>query len=154
MNNLPEQKPVPHVDINRYMGVWHVIAAIPTPFDGTYNPVEHYSWNEKEHRIDVDYHYNSGAPNGPLKHIRQKAFVESSSGSEWKVQIIWPFKASYLILDLTEDYAEVIVGVPSRKYAWIMSREKTMPQPRLEECKRKLSLLGYDLAKLKPAINN
>jgi lipocalin len=93
MSNLPEQKTVPHVDLQRYMGDWHVITAIPTAFDGTYNPVEHYSWNEKEQRVDIDYSYNKNSLNGPVKHITQKGFIDNKeTNADWKIQVWWPFK--------------------------------------------------------------
>ncbi len=39
------------------------------------------------------------------------------------MQFLWPFKADYLIIDLDPNYNWTVVGVPSRRYVWIMSRK-------------------------------
>jgi apolipoprotein D and lipocalin family protein len=152
--NLPAQKVVKQIDIKRYMGDWFVIAAIPTSFDSPYNPVEHYTWNEKENRVDVDYHYNEDSLTGPLKHMNQNAFIDSESNAEWKIQPFWPLRFSYLIVDLADDYSDVVIGVPSRKYAWIMARTTHMPEARFLAQKAKLQALGYDTSKLVRAIHS
>lgn len=145
-----DQQTVEGFDVKRYMGDWNVIAVIPTPFDGLNNPVEHYTWNEKEERVDVRYTFNQGTVNGPEKCIPQKAFVTSKS-SEWKIKFPYvPFiRGTYLVLDINESYSEVVVGVPNKKYAWIMARAMTMPRENLEKHTRKLASLGYDISKLK-----
>lgn len=155
MSDLPEQKTVDYVDIQKYMGDWNVIGTIPTMFDGDYNPVESYTWNEKEKRVDIDYSYNKDSFDGKKKHIPQKGFIANeTTHATWKVQVWWPFKSDYLILDLAPDYSDVIVGVPSRSYAWIMSRKTTMPEARYQEQVAKLKSLGYDVSKIKKPQHN
>ena len=45
--NMPELKPVEHVDLSRFMGRWYVIANIPTFLEkNAYNAVETYAMNE------------------------------------------------------------------------------------------------------------
>ena len=42
------------------------------------------------------------------------------------MQFLWPFKMTSLIIDLADDYSHTVIGVPSRKYVWIMARKPTI----------------------------
>ena len=37
--------------------------------------------------------------------------------------ILWPFKLPFLIIDLADDDSYTVIGVPNRKYIWIMARQ-------------------------------
>ena len=39
------------------------------------------------------------------------------------MQFLWPFKMPFFIIDLDKNYKYTVIGVPNRKYVWIMSRE-------------------------------
>jgi apolipoprotein D and lipocalin family protein len=132
------------------MGPWYVIANIPTALEkDAYNAVETYSWNSEKERIDVDFHFNKGAFDGPLKSYPQKAFVfDKESGAEWRVQPFWPLSFAYLIVDLAPDYSDTIVGVPNRKYVWIMARTPQISESRYQQLAEKVKALGYDISQL------
>ncbi len=143
-------KTVESVDIVKFMGSWYVIANIPTFIDdGATNSMENYSWNESEQRIDIDFHFNKLTPDGELKKYPQKAWVfDKKTNAEWRVQPWWPLKFAYLIIDLAPDYSYAVVGVPSRKYVWIMARESKIPDETYQHIVKKLSDVGYDIAKI------
>ena len=145
------QNTVSSVDLQRFMGKWYVIASIPTIFEsGANNAVETYTWNEKEERIDVDFRFRKDSPTGPEKVMPQKGFVSNhETNAEWKIQPFWPFKFSYLIIDLAPDYSDTVIGVPSRSYVWIMARQPKMSDARYNELVSKIGGLGYDVSKLK-----
>lgn len=149
--NLPDQKLNRHVDIPKFMGRWYVIASIPTMFEtGAVNAVETYTWNEKEDRIDVDFRFRKDSPEGKEKVIPQKAFIhDKTTNAEWRIQLFWPLKFAYLIIDLAEDYSDTTIGVPSRGHVWIMARKPTMSPERYEAILERLKFLGYDLGALK-----
>lgn len=138
-------KTVSNVDIERFMGPWNVQAGRFTSFEkDPYNSVEAYTWNEDENRIDVDFHYNQGGFNGPLKKIPQKAFIEDKeTNAHWKVQVWWPLRFSYLIIALDPNYEWTAVGVPSQKYLWIMSRNPHLPKETLDMIIKELDSKGY-----------
>ena len=103
----------------------------------------------QEKRIDVDFRYNKDSATGPIKRYPQKAWIyDSKTNAEWRVQPWWPLKFAYLVIDLAPDYSYTVIGVPDRKYVWIMARNKTM-EPRLyESLVAKLQAWGYDISKL------
>ena len=148
--DLPVQTTVSRVDIQRFMGPWHVIAAIPTRFETyAYNPIETYHWNEKEKRIDIHYTFNKESFVGLKKEIPQTGFIhDETTNAEWRIRPFWPLSFSYLIVELAPDYSDAVVGVSNRKHVWIMSRSPQMSQSRYEELVNKVGALGYDTSKL------
>lgn len=132
------------------MGKWYVIANIPTYFEkGGINATETYTWNEEENRIDVVFQMRKKSPQGKLKEYPQKAFIHNKeTKAEWRVQFFWPVRFAYLILELANDYSYTIVGVPSRKYVWIMARQPKMEKSTLGELTRKSQIMGFDISKL------
>lgn len=144
------QKLVDQVDLQRFMGDWYVIANIPTMFEkGAVNAIENYTWNEEKERVDVTFTYRADKPDGKLKHMTQRGFIyDTTSNAEWRVQPLWPLKLGYLIIDLAEDYRYTVIGVPNRKYLWIMARESSLPEQTYEEILERIRLQGYDLDKI------
>ena len=120
----PALETVKQVEIPRFMGSWYVIANIPTSFEkGATNAIEKYTWNEKKDRIDIDFTFHKDSPSGELRSIPQKGFIyNSTTNAEWRVQPFWPLRLAYLILELDSEYQYTVIGVPSRKYVWIMAR--------------------------------
>lgn len=82
---------------------------------------------------------------------------EDSKGSNAKLKIrfapswlgwisfVW---GTYWIIDLAPDYSYAVVGEPSRKYLWILSRAKKMEQPVYENIIERLKTMGYETNKL------
>jgi apolipoprotein D and lipocalin family protein len=138
-------KTVAHVERDRYMGDWYVQAGRFTVFEkDAYNSVESYKWNEKEQRIDIDFHYNEGSVTGPYKEIPQKAWIhDGKTNAHWKVQVWWPLKFSYLIIALDPDYQWTAVGVPDEDYLWIMSRDPHFPKEKTEAIIEQVRQSGY-----------
>ena len=65
------------------------------------------------------------------------------------MQFLWPFKMPFLIIELAEDYSYTVVGVPSRKYVWIMAREAQLDSDIYEKLLQRLSNIGYDISLIK-----
>jgi apolipoprotein D and lipocalin family protein len=45
------------------------------------------------------------------------------SNAVWGMQFIWPFKAEYRIIFLSEDYSRTVIGRSKRDYVWIMAQQ-------------------------------
>lgn len=141
----------PLVDLEQLMGDWYVIAHIPTPTESKCtNAVESFHWNEKEQRIDVHYHFNDGAPDGPLKKMEQKAWIsDENSNTEWDVQFVWPLKVPYRVLDVASDYCWAILGTTNENFVWVMSRKPHLDFETYQTVIRKIQAFGYDTSKLR-----
>jgi len=143
------QKLVDQVDLEKFMGDWYVIASIPTMFEkGAVNAVENYTWNEKGY-VDVTFTYNQKRPDGKVKRMTQKGFIyDKDSNAEWRIQPLWPLRLGYLILDLAEDYNYTVIGVPNRKYLWIMAREPSLSDSVYQNILGRVKQQGYAISEI------
>lgn len=146
----PPLPPVASVDLDRYMGRWYVIAAIPSfPERDAYNAVETYS-RMPDGRIHTDFRYRHGSFEAEEKKLEAKGtVVAGSNNAVWGEQFIWPIQAEYIIADLDAQYSHVIVARTKRDYVWIMARTPEIPAPLYETLTKRVAALGYDLAKLR-----
>ncbi|MCK9309709.1 MAG: lipocalin family protein, partial [Candidatus Cloacimonetes bacterium] len=68
--------------------------------------------------------------------------------AEWRMQLLKPFWSPFLIVDLAEDYRYTAIGVPNRKFVWIMSRTPQMSESDYAGVIAKLQQEGYNTAKI------
>jgi apolipoprotein D and lipocalin family protein len=54
-------------------------------------------------------------------------------------------RGDYWILKLDEDYQTVLVGEPSRKYLWVLSRDPHPEQEVVDEYLNYAKTLGFDI---------
>ncbi|MBY0574915.1 MAG: lipocalin family protein, partial [Undibacterium sp.] len=60
-----------------------------------------------------------------------------------RVSFFRPFYGNYWVLDLDADYQWVLVGEPSRKYGWILSRTPSLDATIQKQILDKAETLGY-----------
>jgi apolipoprotein D and lipocalin family protein len=145
----PEMKTVDHVDIDRFMGPWYVIANIPTFLEkGAHNAVETYTLND-DGTIATNFTFRKGGFDGKLKEYNPKGFItDNESNALWGMRFVWPIKADYRIVYLDDDYSKTIIGRQSRDFVWIMARTPTISDLEYEELTDLVESLGYDMSKL------
>ena len=82
----PRLKTVDNVDIQRFMGAWYVIAAIPTSIEKqAYNAIETYRLDSNG-TIDTVFTFNKGAFDGPPKRYKPRGFiVDKVNKSTWGI---------------------------------------------------------------------
>ncbi|WP_018168581.1 lipocalin family protein [Thioalkalivibrio sp. ALMg9] len=141
----PQKMPtVDHVDLDRYMGDWYVIANIPTFLErDAYNALEQYALND-DGTIATTFSFNKGGFDGPRREYNPTGFVQSEDNAEWGMRFLWPFKAEFLIVYLDEAYSQTVIGRSKRDYVWIMAREPAMPEDDYQAILAYLDELGYD----------
>jgi len=146
--SVPTITTVDHVDIDRYMGDWYVIANIPTFLErDAYNAVESYSLRE-DGTIDTVFTFNKGGFDGKPRRYNPRGFIRSDNNAEWGMRFVWPFKAEFLVVWLDEDYTQTVVGRSRRDYVWIMAREPQLPEADYQRILDFLAAEGYDIAKI------
>jgi len=138
------------VDVNRYLGKWYEIASYPAWFQkGCTGTTAEYSLLP-DGKIQVINRCHKDSLEGPLKESKGKAeVVDTATNAKLKVWFFWPFKGNYWIIDLNPDYQWAVVGEPSRKYLWILSRTPTMDEAVYQGILKQLSQKGYDPDKLR-----
>jgi apolipoprotein D and lipocalin family protein len=148
--NLPPVKPVPHVNLNQFMGDWYVIACIPTLIETeAYNAIESYQL-EKDGSINTTFVFRKGGFDGPEKRYNPQGFVVENTGNAvWGMQFIWPFKSEFIIAYLDKDYTSTIIARNARDYVWIMARTPFINDSQYQELTKTVANHGYDVSKLR-----
>jgi len=144
---------VSQVDLDRYAGTWYEIARLPNRFQ------DHCAGN-----VTADYRQLDNGnievinrcltDDGEMDEARGEArIVDRSTNAKLEVSFVslfgWKlFWGDYWILDLGDEYEYAVIGVPSRKYAWILSRTVRQPPEIRNHIRKVLLHAGYDPAKL------
>ena len=99
--------------------------------------------------IATTFTFHEGDYNGKLKTYRPTGYVSEQDNSLWGMQFIWPIKAEYRIIYLTEDYTQTVIGRTKRDYVWIMARQPSIPDDDYQRILGFLREQGYLLDNLK-----
>jgi len=142
---------IPVVDLARYAGKWYEIARYPNSF-------------QRQCAADVTAEYTL-EPGGRIRVVnrcrRRDGTVDSVDGvakrapgapdSQLKVRFapavfsfipaVW---GDYWIIGLGRDYSYAVVGDPSRKYLWILSRTPRLEGPAYDEALEAVKVNGFD----------
>jgi apolipoprotein D and lipocalin family protein len=139
---------VPKVDLSRYTGRWFEIARYPNRFERKCdsNATANYSLRS-DGKISVVNTCKTSE--GTLTQSNGWAkVVDQKTGSKLKVTFFWPFFGDYWIIDLSPNCEYAVIGEPSRKYLWILSRTAKMDDRLYAEIAGRLAAKGYDASKL------
>lgn len=139
---------VPHVDLERYMGNWYVIAEIPYFAErNCVDSVESYALRP-DGDIDNTFSCRRKSFDAPMKRVTSaRAHVlDPTSNAAWRVRFFGVLSAQYRILELDPDYQWVLIGHPSRHYAWILARSRTLSDATYDEILRRARTHGFDPA--------
>jgi apolipoprotein D and lipocalin family protein len=147
---------VPEVDLQRYAGTWYEIARLP-------------NWFQKQCTGEVTATYtllDDGTmrvvnrcrkTNGQLEEAAGRAKLAGKDGPNTKLKVrfapallsILPFVwGDYWIIDLAADYSYAVIGEPSRKYLWVLSRTPALDDAILHDVLARIREKGYDITGL------
>jgi apolipoprotein D and lipocalin family protein len=145
----PEMETVDYVDIDRFMGDWYVIANIPTFVEkGAHNAVENYSVDD-DGSIATRFTYRKDGFDGKEKEYNPRGFiVDTTTNALWGMRFVWPIKADYRIVYLSDDYSITVIGRQKRDFVWIMAREPEITDLEYQEMVDFVISIGYDVNKL------
>lgn len=145
-------KAVAEVNLDRYCGTWYEIARLPNKFqkECVGNTTAEYT-RQPDGKIKVVNRCLTA--DGSTKEADGIAKKADKNGSNAKLKVrfapSWlgwlPFVwGNYWILDLAPDYSYAVVGEPSRKYLWILSRTPKMGADVFEAILERVEAMGYD----------
>jgi apolipoprotein D and lipocalin family protein len=141
---------VQHVDLDRFMGDWYVIAHIPSrPEREAWDAVESYA-RRPDGAIATTFRFRPGSFEAPVKTMRPVGYVRPDTGNAvWGMQFVWPIRAEYRIAWLDADYTQVIVARNARDYAWVMARTPVIAYADYDAHVARLRAMGYPVEKLR-----
>lgn len=148
--DVPE--PAKSVDLTRYAGLWYEIGRYENGFEKHCEGVTARYTLREDGLVGVLNTCREGSVGGEARSSEGKAkVVEGSGNAKLKVSFFGPFYfGDYWVLDRAEDYSWSIVGEPSGRYLWLLSRE---PNPSAEVHRtilRRVAELGYDTSLVRP----
>jgi len=142
-------RPVERVDLQRYMGRWYEIAAIPNFFQRhcVRDTMAEYALRD-DGLVDVTNRcvQSSGEIDQAQGVARvvdpdSKARLEVSFVSVLGLRLFW---GDYWIIGLGKDYDYALIGTPSRRWGWILARDPHPPEASVQSWLAELLRQGYD----------
>ncbi len=123
---------VASVDIERYLGTWFEQARLPIFFqDGERVRCEDVTaiyTARRDGAVDVLNTCRNALQGGARRSATAVATpVPGSNNARLRVAFFWPFHGDYWIIGLDPEYRWAVVGAPSRRVLWILSRGTEMP---------------------------
>jgi apolipoprotein D and lipocalin family protein len=147
---------IEQVDLERYCGIWYEIARLPNRFQqqcACSTSAEYSLLSNGTIRI-VNRCRKADGSVAVAKGVARKD-DPNGSGAKLKVRFApswlgWiPFVwGNYWIIDLASDYSYAVVGEPSRKYLWILSRTQGMDPQVYDQILDRLRTMGYETDRL------
>lgn len=137
---------VPTVDLDRYMGLWFVIASYPEKEHADCHGLRAI-YRRTSDGFDILDLCHKGGPDGPPDLLKGSATTTATPG-QYKATFYLVFTADYWVLDLDPAYGWVVVGEPSREHLWIMSRVPWLADDVRSGILTRLKAQGYDPARL------
>lgn len=146
VGNRAVPQPVKPVDLDQYTGLWYEIGRYENRFEkGCEGVTAEYRARPDGH-IDVINSCHRSSLSGPIKTARGRAKIVPDSGNaRLKVSFFGPFYfGDYWVLDHADDYSWSIVGEPSGRYLWLLSRTAHPHEMVRKTIEARTRALGYD----------
>jgi apolipoprotein D and lipocalin family protein len=146
-----EVKAVAAVDLDRYQGKWFELAAIPQFFQrkcvrDTF--AEYTKLDSGEIRVDNNCVREDAGRERAEGRARLYDSSETSKLTVTFLKLFGEFRywagGDYWVIALDPSYQWAVVGHPTRKYGWVLSRTPTQPVAVLAEIVGRIKAQGYD----------
>lgn len=149
VGNRDVPQPRRSVDLQRYLGRWYEIARYDQSFERGCDEVSADYRLRTDGRIGI---VNACVEaDGRRKATDGKAYVvPGSDGAKLKVSFFGPFYVgNYWILDHDDDAGWSVVGDPSGRYLWLLSRRAALSRVEKDALAGRAAALGYDISMLR-----
>jgi apolipoprotein D and lipocalin family protein len=145
VGNAAVPAPAKAVEVSRYLGKWYELARYEAGFQKDCEAVTaEYSLTAPD-EIKVVNSCRRGGLDGKLSVANGKAkIVAGSNNAKLKVSFFGPFYGDYWVLDRADDYSWAIIGEPSGRYLWLLSRTARPGDQALQSLTARAAGLGYD----------
>lgn len=128
LNNL---QPIQQLDINKYMGVWYEQRRIEAFFERGMNYVTaNYSLSSDKQTVSV---VNMGVLESTGQYSVSKATARYTDViGVLMVSFLTFIEGAYVILYVDNDYTTAVVGSPTRKFLWLLTRNRQVQQQQID----------------------
>jgi len=142
--NTKVPEPAKPVELDRYLGKWFELARHENRFEKGLDAVTAEYALGSGGKIQITNSGCQGGPKGERSFVEGKAIVaDEATNAKLKVSFFGPFyTGDYWVLDHGDDYDWAIVGEPSGRYLWVLTREARPANA--EAIMKHVEELGYD----------
>ncbi len=145
VGNRAVPEPARAVDLDRYLGRWYELYRYDASFQKDCEAVTADYTRNADGSLRVLNSCRLRTVDGPVKTATGKAKVaDTVTGAKLKVSFFGPFYGDYWVLDRDEDYRWSIVGEPSGRYLWVLSRAPQLSESVKSMLRQRVQGLGYD----------
>jgi apolipoprotein D and lipocalin family protein len=154
-SNTHVPEPAKPVDLERYLGQWYEFARYENRFERGCEAVTANYAKRDDGLISVINSCRSGGVNGAFRSSEGKAKVlPDSNSAKLKVSFFGLFYVGdYWVLDHADDYTWSIVGEPSGRYLWILTREAKPSAEQRTTLIERARKLGYNVTLLRETLH-
>nr|XP_040028341.1 apolipoprotein D-like [Gasterosteus aculeatus aculeatus] len=155
-DSCPKPDVQANFDVSKYLGKWYGIKKLPTPFQKGECSTAFYSLKSSG-EIGV---LNSGLlEDGTIRSAVATATVKDPSDpAKLAVSFSPESSAPYWVLSTDYEGHSLVYSCTNRQsgreYAWILSREPTLPEETVKKLEDVLSSIGIDVDKMAPTNQN
>lgn len=144
----PKLRPVRHVDISRYMGSWRIIAFMDNPLEHDFvDAVETYTF-AGGNCVQVHFEWRSESFIAPVKtHDFRGNIEKDGSNAKWRMRLVPIVSVAYVIIHVSSDYTLAAVAHPSRKFGWVLARQRTISEEDYTRMMEVFAREHYDVTK-------
>lgn len=141
-------RPVGRVDLDRYMGRWYEIAAMPNFFQrncardttATYTLRDDGLVGVTNRCVRASGEADQAEGVARVADPATNARLEVSFVSLLGVRLFW---GDYWVIGLGEDYEYALIGTPSRRWGWILARDPHPSEAQIQSWLTELKGQGY-----------
>lgn len=145
LRNTLGAAPAPHVDRERFLGTWHILANIPYFAERGKVATRVEYVKRDDGRVD-DLFYFRRSLDGPEQRWSGVAWALDASGARWKARFIWPFSSEFWVIDIDDEVA--LIATPDAKLAWIYARTPQISAERYQAALTRLAAFGVDTTQM------
>lgn len=149
INDKVELTTVSPVNLEKYSGTWYEIARLPNRFEKGLECVTATYTLRSDGKIEVINKGRKVEEQNKISKIKGVAWVpDKRFPGRLKVRFFWPFSGKYYILDLDKNYRYALVGEPSRRYLWVLSKDKQLDSNIYSRLIERAAGMGFDTARV------
>lgn len=139
--------PVAPIETELYLGIWREAARLPNRFERDCVGVTAEYRMRQDGLISVR-NVCTRADGSTRDAMGRARRVGAGDEGKLKVSFFGPFWGDYWVLERAEDYSWSIVGEPSGRYLWVLTRAEHVTPEERAMFEARLRALGYDVSKL------
>ena len=144
-------KPVDKIDLDRYLGTWVEIASVPQFFQRKCVRDTKATYSAAENAL-IRVENICTRDDGASEKIEGRARrVDADNPGKLEVTFVELFgeyrfwiSGGYWIIALDSNYQWAVVGHPSRRFGWVLARDKRLTPVALAEIIGRIKSQGYD----------